>query len=50
MDAAIAAIRAAVEPNTDLHASAGYRRHVIGILAERAIKHAWQRVGAPLYG
>jgi carbon-monoxide dehydrogenase medium subunit len=50
MDAAIAAIRAAVEPNTDLHASADYRRHVIGILAKRAMKQAWQRVGASVHG
>lgn len=50
VDAAIEAIRAAVEPNTDLHASADYRRHVIGVLAKRAIKQAWQRVGAPVHG
>jgi carbon-monoxide dehydrogenase medium subunit len=50
MDAAIAAIRAAVEPNTDLHGSADYRRHVIGVLARRAIKQAWHRVGASVHG
>ncbi|MBV9457132.1 MAG: xanthine dehydrogenase family protein subunit M [Bradyrhizobium sp.] len=43
--AAVAAIRAAVEPNTDLHASADYRRHAIGILADRAIRQAWERTG-----
>lgn len=36
-------IRAAVEPNTDLHASADYRRHLVGVLAERAIRKAWVR-------
>lgn len=41
--AAINAIRASVEPNTDLHASSDYRRHLVGILAERAIKRAWIR-------
>ena len=43
--AAVAAIRSAIEPNTDLHASAEYRRHVIGILADRAIRQAWERAG-----
>jgi aerobic carbon-monoxide dehydrogenase medium subunit len=43
--AAVAAIRTAVEPNTDLHASAEYRRHAIGILADRAIRQAWERTG-----
>lgn len=41
--AAINLIRASVEPNTDLHASSDYRRHLVGILAERAIKKAWTR-------
>ncbi|GAC1548669.1 MAG: xanthine dehydrogenase family protein subunit M [Beijerinckiaceae bacterium] len=50
IDAAVAATRAAVEPNTDLHASAEYRRHVVGVLAKRAIKQAWQRVGAAVHG
>lgn len=43
--AAVAAIRSAIEPNTDLHASSDYRRHAIGILAERAIRQAWERAG-----
>jgi carbon-monoxide dehydrogenase medium subunit len=46
-DAAVAAaidvIRATVEPNTDLHASSDYRRHLVGILAQRAIAKAWDR-------
>ena len=41
--AAVEAIRAAVEPNTDLHASSAYRRHLVGILAQRAIAKAWDR-------
>lgn len=43
LPAAIEALRASVAPNTDLHASADYRRHVIGVLAERAIRTAWER-------
>jgi carbon-monoxide dehydrogenase medium subunit len=34
-------MRANVEPNTDLHASADYRRHLVGVLAERALRKAW---------
>lgn len=41
--AAINSIRAAVEPNSDLHASSDYRRHLVGVLAARAIATAWQR-------
>lgn len=41
--AAASSIRASVEPNTDLHASSDYRRHLVGVLAERAIKKAWSR-------
>lgn len=40
---AINVIRASVEPNSDLHASSDYRRHLVGILAERAIRDAWRR-------
>lgn len=41
--AAVDAIRAAVEPNTDLHASADYRRHLVGMLAQQALAKAWDR-------
>lgn len=41
--AAVDAIRAAVEPNTDLHASSDYRRHLVGILAQQALAKAWDR-------
>jgi carbon-monoxide dehydrogenase medium subunit len=43
LEAAASAIAAAVEPNTDLHASADYRRFLVGSLARRAISVAWQR-------
>lgn len=41
--AAVESIRESVEPNTDLHASSDYRRHLVGVLAQRAIAKAWQR-------
>ena len=37
------AVRAGVEPDTDLHASADYRRHLAGVLAGRAVTAAWRR-------
>lgn len=42
-DAAVDSIRAGVTPNTDLHASADYRRHLVGVLAGRALDAAWKR-------
>jgi carbon-monoxide dehydrogenase medium subunit len=39
----IDAVRSAIEPNTDLHASADYRRHLAGVLAGRAVAAAWRR-------
>lgn len=39
----IEAIRAGLEPNSDLNASADYRRHLAGVLARRAISDAWAR-------
>jgi CO/xanthine dehydrogenase FAD-binding subunit len=45
IDAAVAAVRAGVNPPTDLHASADYRRHLVGVLAGRALTDAWRRAG-----
>jgi carbon-monoxide dehydrogenase medium subunit len=39
----IDAVRAAIKPNTDLHASADYRRHLAGVLAGRTVSAAWRR-------
>ena len=41
------AVRAAIEPEGDLHASADYRRHVAGVLTVRALREAHARAGAP---
>jgi carbon-monoxide dehydrogenase medium subunit len=37
------AIRATIEPETDLHASSDYRRHLAGVLTGRALVAAWRR-------
>jgi carbon-monoxide dehydrogenase medium subunit len=37
------AVRESVQPSTDLHASADYRRHLVGVLARRAVDAAWRR-------
>jgi CO/xanthine dehydrogenase FAD-binding subunit len=42
-EAVIASVRGSVTPNTDLHASADYRRHLVGVLAGRALDAAWRR-------
>lgn len=39
----IDAVRVAIEPETDLHASSDYRRHLAGVLAGRALTAAWRR-------
>jgi len=36
-----------VEPDSDLHASADYRRHLAGVLTERALKRAIERSRQP---
>ena len=45
IDRVIDAVRATITPETDLHASADYRRHLAGVLAGRAITQAWRRAG-----
>jgi CO/xanthine dehydrogenase FAD-binding subunit len=37
------ALNGLLQPNTDLHASADYRRHLAGALARRALRDAWKR-------
>jgi len=44
--AAVASVRGAAEPATDLHASSDYRRHLVGVLAGRALRAAWRSCGA----
>jgi CO/xanthine dehydrogenase FAD-binding subunit len=36
-------VSASVRPSSDLHASAEYRRHLVGVLAERVLGTAWRR-------
>jgi carbon-monoxide dehydrogenase medium subunit len=40
---AAGAVRDAIQPETDLHASSDYRRHLAGVLTSRALAAAWQR-------
>jgi carbon-monoxide dehydrogenase medium subunit len=41
--AAIDALRGAIEPDTDVHATAAYRRHLAGVLLDRALTLAYAR-------
>jgi CO/xanthine dehydrogenase FAD-binding subunit len=43
---AIDAVRASIAPESDLHASSDYRRHLAGVLAGRALAAAWRRAQA----
>ncbi|RJG01419.1 FAD binding domain-containing protein [Noviherbaspirillum sedimenti] len=43
LDDVVKAVREAVAPATDLHASSDYRRHLVGVLARRAVATAWRR-------
>ena len=43
---AIEAVRAAIEPESDLHASSDYRRHLAGVLTGRALEAAWKGASA----
>jgi CO/xanthine dehydrogenase FAD-binding subunit len=44
--AAVEMIREQIEPNSDLNASADYRRHLAGALGRRALSDAWARAEA----
>jgi len=37
------AVRTAVTPDGDIHASAEYRKHVAGVLTQRALREALSR-------
>ncbi|MGP0090464.1 MAG: FAD binding domain-containing protein [Xanthobacteraceae bacterium] len=43
LDAVANAARVGIGPNSDLHASADYRRHLVGVLVRRAVAAAWRR-------
>lgn len=43
IDAAARAVQEAIEPSSDLHTSADYRRHLAGVLGRRVIEAAWLR-------
>jgi carbon-monoxide dehydrogenase medium subunit len=43
LDAAAQAVMDAIEPNSDLHASADYRRHIAGALTRRVVRAAFLR-------
>ena len=43
LDAVVQAVLEAIEPSTDLHASADYRRHLIAMLTRRTLRQAWLR-------
>lgn len=44
--AAAAAAAEALDPPEDIHASAAYRRHLAGVLGDRVLREAAERVGA----
>ncbi|MCB1482228.1 MAG: xanthine dehydrogenase family protein subunit M [Rhodobiaceae bacterium] len=44
-EAAAAAVKAAVDPAEDVHATSGYRRHLTGVMTIRALEKALARAG-----
>jgi carbon-monoxide dehydrogenase medium subunit len=48
VSAAVEALRAEIEPGDDVHATAAYRRHLAGVLADRALQLATRRARLPL--
>jgi len=43
VDRVIDAVRSVISPETDLHASSDYRRHLAGVLTGRVLTAAWRR-------
>jgi carbon-monoxide dehydrogenase medium subunit len=44
--AAAAAVARDIDPPSDIHASAAYRRHLAAVLTRRALARAFERAGA----
>lgn len=47
LDAAAQIAAAGVDPETDIHATADYRRHLAGVLTRRVVRDAYARAVAP---
>lgn len=45
--AAAAAVSSAIEPETDIHATAAYRRHIAGVLTRKGLAQATSTIGVP---
>jgi len=43
IECVIEAVRSVIAPDSDLHASSDYRRHLAGVLTGRAVSAAWKR-------
>jgi len=43
IECVIEAVRSVIAPDSDLHASSDYRRHLAGVLTGRAVRAAWKR-------
>ena len=49
LDELAAVVMKAVEPHPDLHASAEYRRHLVGVLLRRSVAVAWRRAQGEIH-
>ncbi|QMW67290.1 xanthine dehydrogenase family protein subunit M [Mumia sp. ZJ1417] len=47
LEAAVEIATAGVDPDTDIHATADYRRHLAGVLTRRVVRDAYSRAVAP---